>query len=226
MPLPTPDELQAAWTDLRAIHTEYLAVHEVVIPSVEYYADRNKAVWLAALWHWRDREVHKDKISAIVRRDVEGAGADQQVRHLKRDGWDIGPGTGRHKLNPYEPSQEFQNMNARKRRRLAATYFDSIKEAFGNCCATCGAREGQPDRRYGRNEVKLQQGHRDPNEAGDDMANIIPQCQFCNRSYGNDFVFDDKGRVHAVAGVGPIQRASAAVQQRILEWLEREGKRR
>ena len=44
MPLPTPDELQAAWTDLRAIHTEYLAVHEVVIPSVENYADRNKAV--------------------------------------------------------------------------------------------------------------------------------------------------------------------------------------
>jgi hypothetical protein len=226
MTLPTPQELQAAWTELRTIHTEYLAVHEVVIPSVEHYADHNKAVWLAALWYWRDREVHKDEISTIVRRDVEGAGADQQVRHLKRDGWDIGPRAGRHRLNPYEASQEFQNMNARKRRRLAATDFDSIKQSFGNRCATCGAREGQPDPRYGRNKVQLQQGHRDPNEAGDDMANIIPQCQFCNRSYGNDFVFDDKGRVHAVAGIGPVQRASTTVQRLILEWLIKRGRKR
>ena len=221
MSLPTPEQLQRAWQEVKALHREYLAVHEVVIPSVEHYADHNKAVWLAVLWHFRDRDVHKDEISAIVQRDVEGAGADQQVRHLKRDGWDIGPRPGWHKLNPYEPSQEFVNANARKRRRLAATDFESIKQSFGNRCATCGAREGQPDPRYGRDRVRLQQGHRDPNEAGDDMANIIPQCQFCNRSYRSDFVFDEKGRVRAVASVQPVRRASDNIQRRILGWLKR-----
>lgn len=54
MTLPKPEELQTAWAELREIHAEYLAVHDVVIPSVEYYAQHNKAVWLAALWHWRD----------------------------------------------------------------------------------------------------------------------------------------------------------------------------
>jgi len=200
---------------------EYLAVHEVAIPQVENYAEHTKAVWLAVLWHYRDREVHKDEISAIVRRDIDGAAADQQVRHLKRDGWDIGPSPGRHRLNPYEPSQEFLNVNARKRMQLSGGDFDAIKQAFGGRCATCGAREGQPDPRYGRATVQLQQGHRDPHQAGDDPENIIPQCQFCNRSYKNDFVFDDKGRTRAVASVGPVQRASRTVQRRILDWLKR-----
>ncbi len=227
MPLPTPDELQDAWTRLRAIHREYLAVHEVVIPQVECYAHKTKAVWLAVLWHYEGREVHKDEISAVVRRDINGAAADQQVRHLKRYGWDIGPKPGRHKLNPYEPSQEFLNINARKRMRLTAGNFDVIKQAFGGRCATCGAREGQPDPRYDRDPVHLQQGHRDPHLAGDNPDNIIPQCQFCNRSYKSDFVFDEKGRVHAVASVQPVYRANANVQRLIFDWLAKHlGERR
>ena len=226
MTLPTPNELQAAWTELRGIHREYLAVHEVAIPQVAHYEEHAKAIWLAVLWHFRNREVHKDEISAVVRRDMDGAAADQQVRHLKRDGWDIGPKPGRHRLNPYAPSQELLNVDARKRMRLGADDFNAVKQAFGGRCATCGAREGQPDPRYGREDVKLQQGHRDPHRAGDNPDNIIPQCQFCNRSYKSDFVFDDRGRAYAVAGVNPVRRASAAVRRLILEWLiEREGKR-
>lgn len=219
MALPSPRKLQAAWTELREIHTEYLAVHGVRIPQVERYTENNKAVWLAVLWHCRDREVHKDEISAVVRRDIGGAAADQQVRHLKRDGWDIGPSPGRHKLNPYEPSQEFLNVAARKRMRLTTGDFDVIKQSFGGRCATCGAREGRPDPRYGRDVVQLHQGHRDPQKDGDDSDNIIPQCQFCNRSYKSDFVFDDKGRAYAVASVAPVRRASRTVQQRVLDWL-------
>ena len=177
---------------MRAIHTEWHAIHEVIIPPAEHDADLNKAVWLAALWHGKDREVHKDEISTIVRRAVEGAGADRQVRHLKRDGCDTGPSAGRHKLNPYEALQEFQNMNARRRLRLAATDFGFIKQSFGHRCATCGARERQPDPRYGTMKVQLQHGHRDPNEAGDDMANIIQQCRFCKRTYGNDLAFETR----------------------------------
>lgn len=218
--MPTQEELQTAWVDLQAIHKEYLAVHGVSIPRVDDYRENNKAVWLAVLWHYKDKEVHKDEISAIVRRDIKGSAADQQVRHLKRDGWDIGRKPGQHKLNPYNPSEEFLTTSARKRMRLSGGGFDSIKKAFGGRCATCGAREGQPDPRYGGGAVRLQQGHRDPHQPGDDPANIIPQCQFCNQSYKSDFVFDEKGRAYAVASTRPVSRASASVQQSILDWLK------
>ena len=221
MPLPTPEELQAAWEEVQDLHLQYLAIHGVRLPQTEHYTGHNRALQLAVLCHYRHREVHKDEISAVAQRDLEDAAADQQVRHLKRDGWYIGPKPGLHKLDPYRVSQEFQNSNARKRKRLAGGDFDSIKQAFSGRCATCGALEGRPDPRYGDDIVKLQQGHRDPHEAGDDPDNIIPQCQFCNRSYRSDFVFDERGRVRAVAGIGPIQRASAVVQKRILDWLKR-----
>jgi len=153
MALPSPSNLQAAWAELRSIHAEYLAVHEVIIPQVEHYAENNKSIWLAMLWQRRDQEIHKDEISEVVRRDMPGAAADQQVRHLKRDGWDIGQSPGRHRLNPYAPSQEFLNAAARKRMRLGADDFDAIKRSFGGRCATCGATEGRPDPRYGRDIV-------------------------------------------------------------------------
>ncbi len=107
--LPTPSELQKAWEDIQRLHTQYLAVHEVIIPKVDDYAAHNRSLQLAVLWHYRDREVHKDEVSAIAQRDRPGAATDQQIRHLKRDGWDIGPKPGRHKLNPFRPSQEFVN---------------------------------------------------------------------------------------------------------------------
>ncbi len=217
--LPTPSELQKAWEDIQRLHTQYLAVHEVIIPKVDDYAAHNRSLQLAVLWHYRDREVHKDEVSAIAQRDRPGAATDQQIRHLKRDGWDIGPKPGRHKLNPFRPSQEFVNENARKRMRLGAEDFESVKQAFGGRCATCGATEGEPDPRYGSNVVRLQRGHRDPHEAGDDPENIIPQCQFCNQAYRNDFVFDEKGRATAVASVRPVSRASSAVQREIRNLL-------
>lgn len=227
MDLPSPEELQKAWVELRDIHRQHLAVHDVVIPEAEHYADRTKAVWLAVLWHFKDRKVHKDEISAVVRRDIPDAAADQQIRHLKRNGWEIGPDPGQHQLNPYRPSSEWENLNARRRARLGAEDFNDIKDAFGGRCATCGAQEGRPDPRYGQDNVSLQQGHRDPHQAGDEPRNIIPQCQFCNRSYKDDFVFDESGRVYAVASEAPVRRATRAVQEDVMAWLlEQTGKNR
>ena len=57
--------------------------------------------------------------------------------------------------------------------RLKATSSSEIKSIFGGRCATCGAYEGEPDPRYGGENVKLQQGHKDPCAAGDDYHNII-----------------------------------------------------
>ncbi len=219
MTLPHPDRLQAAWLELQEIHREYLAVHQVKIPSATHYADTNKSLWLAVLYLYQDREVHKNTMSAIAKRDIPNAAADQQVRHLKRDGWSIGDKPGLHRLNPYKPSLAFLNAEARRRSRLTASDFEGIKEAYGKRCATCGATEGRPDPRYGDEMVALQQGHQNPHKRGDDRENIIPQCQFCNRAYKDDYVFDNKGRVRAVASIRPVERANENVQQKILDWL-------
>lgn len=220
MSLPSAEKLQEAWENLQKIHKRYLDMHGVIIPDAVRYSENNKAAWLAILWYYQDQEVDKNKISRIVMRDIEDAGADQQVRHLKRDGWDIGKKRGVHCLNPYRPSHEFEIASAQRRARLEAGDFDDIKKAFGYCCATCGANEGRPDPRYGGENVILQSGHMDPSKPGNDKMNIIPQCQFCNRTYKADYVFDEKGRVHAVADVPPVRRASRPVQQKIFEWLK------
>ena len=218
--LPAPVELQKAWEDIQEIHKEHLAVHDVKIPHASQYNERQKAMWLAMLYLNRKREVHKDEMSTLARRDMPHLGADQQVRHLKRDGWALSGKRGYHRLDPFTASPEFIRLSARRRRRLSAEDFEQLKKAFGGRCATCGARESQPDPRYGGDPVVLQPGHKNPAEAGDDPANILPQCQFCNRGYKDDFVFDDKGRVRAIAGIGPVKRATGEVQRRVYSWLK------
>ncbi len=213
MTLPTKKELKDAFQKLISIHEEYLARHDVKLPKL----GSCKEIWLSMLMHYEGEEVHKDQISAAVYREHPEAGYDQQVRHLKREGWHIEGSGGSRKLNPYVPSPDYANEQARRRGRLAAGDFSQIKVAFGNRCATCGATEGRPDSRYGSDLVVLQEGHQDPREPSDEPDNIIPQCQFCNRSYKGDFVFDNKGRVRAVADVGPVQRAREPVQQAVLE---------
>lgn len=216
--LPSVEELDAAYEDIARIHSEHLVQHEVVLPKRNSY----KSIWLAMLHHHK-RAVHKDEISEAIQREHPDAGKDQQVRHLKRDGWNIvSKQRGYHQLDdPYRPSQEFHNEQNRRRGRLGAKDFEEIKQAFGNRCATCGAREGEPDPRYGSDKVILQQGHQNPKKPSDETSNIIPQCQFCNRTYRDDFVFDNKGRVHAVADIRPVKRASEETQRKILDFLKK-----
>lgn len=215
----TVGQLNAAWRAVRDVHAQHLQVHDVKLPREDSF----KWVWLAVLYHHRDEFVHKDDVSAHVRRVFPDAAADQQVRHLKRDGWNIeSDRKGGHRLDPYNPSPAFRNDQARRRGRLAASSFDDLKKVYGSKCATCGAVEGRPDTRYGDEDVKLQQGHRDPEKPADDRDNVIPQCQFCNRSYRGDFTFDDKGRVHAVASIEPVRRASPKVKAAVRAYLDAE----
>lgn len=216
--LPSPAELQKSWNDLRDIHTEYLKKHAVKIPKHERYDQVAKSIWLAVLHFYKNEPVHKDLISDVCQRDRPTLGRDQQVRHLKRDGWKLTGSGGCHQLDPYQPSLEWLNESTRHERRLNATTFAELKKQYGNKCATCGAMEGRPDSRYGEDIVLLQQGHMNPHQAAG-KGNIIPQCQFCNRAYRRDFVFDEKGRAHAVADIGPVQRATSDVKRRIFEWL-------
>ena len=106
---------------------------------------------------------------------------------------------------------------------LNSQSFEGLKQAYNNCCASCGVKEGRTSHRYGNQTIQLQKGHRDPSKRGDDIRNIIPQCQYCNRAYKNDFTFDEKGRVRAVASVNPVKRANKNIQDKILKWLMDNG---
>jgi len=176
--LPTPSDLQSAWEEIQDIHEEYLERHEVKLPNAVHYSEQAKSIWLAVLYYYQDEHVDKNTISTICMRDNSDLGHDQQIRHLKRDGWHLS-GRGKHKLDPFKPSTEWLNEKTRREVRLNANDFIDIKVAYGNKCATCGAREGRPDSRYGDDLVELQQGHMDPSKPLD-LQNIIPQCQFCN----------------------------------------------
>ena len=210
-------ELDAAYDEVVQIYREHLEDHGVRLPS----KTSAKWVWLAMLYHYRGKRVHKNEISEATRSVFLDAAPDQQVRHLVRDGWNVeNVGDGHHILhNPLQPSATFVTDRTRRQGRLSAKTFDDMKKVYGNRCATCGSVEGEVSPRYGEGVVQLQQGHRDPHGRADDMSNIIPQCQFCNRAYRGDFVFDDKGRVESVADVRPVRRASLPVQRRIWEFL-------
>ena len=218
--LPSKEELAAAWEEVKRIHRIHLMPHGVKLPK----EDSNKRIWLSMLYHFLDREVHKDEISDAVRREHPNAARDQQVRHLKRDGWNIKTGkkSGSHSLDPYNASPNLLIDRARRGAVLHDEDFNERKIAFGFRCATCGASEGEPDPRYGGDKVVLQQGHRDPHKPSDDQENIIPQCANCNRAYKDDFVFDEKGRVHSVASIDPVKRASKAVKKKVFEFLKNE----
>ena len=116
--LPTAEELQKAWMELKRIHREHLAIHGVKISEASHYSESNKAIWLSVLWHYKGEEIYKDHISEIVQRDRPGFAKDQQVRHLKSDGWEIGPKKGSHKLDPYQPSLEFFEHGCQKNRPI------------------------------------------------------------------------------------------------------------
>lgn len=227
MNLPSLEALKEAWEELCHIHRRYLAIHDVYLPVADR-EDRQrysrKWIWLSVLYIERDRFVHKDEVSEVVRWLHPDAAADQQVRHLKRDGWNIIPDPNRkgaHRLDPFRPSPEWETTAARRRGRLTANSFDDLKTNYANQCATCGAQEGFPHPRYAGNEadpVELQQGRQDP-EKPYDLTNVIPQCQFCNRAYKDDFVFDARGRIRAIASIRPVQRASVRTRQRVKAWL-------
>ena len=204
--------------ELKAIHNKHLKDYGVKLPR----EGSNKQIQLIVLYEaYRadpSKLIHKDAVSAVVRSINSEAATDQQVRHLQADGWNIENKFGKHRfLDPTRPSPTIVKEATKRLSLMSAEGFLEIKAAWHNCCATCGSKEGEKSWRYS-DIVKLQKGHKDP-EKPEVNENIIPQCQYCNQTYKSDFTFDDKGRVRAVADIGPVQRASKSVKQKIKEHL-------
>lgn len=197
-----------------------------------------KELQLIFLYKYLNCFVHKDMVSAFVRKYINGAAFDQQVRHLgsqyfwyvlnkgvKVPNADITVPSGYNYLVSIEmPNPKAVAQALKRTGRLCARNFTELKLAYGNKCATCGIEEGKKDI---RNEeiVVLQQGHMNPRKPLT-LENTIPQCQYCNQTYKDYFQFNEYGRVIAVNNPLILLKSPRNVQDEMITILlkERDGK--
>ena len=181
--------------------------------------------------------VHKDMVSAFVRRFKPTAAMDQQVRHLGSQYlWNVLNRTakvpdceenvpsGYNYLVSIETPNPKAIASAMKRSgRLAAKSFEELKFVYDKKCATCEIKEGTKDTRNGL-IVALQQGHMNPRKALT-LDNTIPQCQYCNQQYLDHFCFNEHGRVIAVNNPYILLKSPRDIQDEMIEVLLAERKK-
>ncbi len=178
--------------------------------------------------------VHKDMVSAFVRKFLKNKALDQQVRHLgSQYFWyvlnkgakvpnseEIVPSGYNYLVSIEMPNPKAVAEALKRTGRLGAKNFGELKMAYGNRCATCGIEEGKKDT---RNEelVVLQQGHMNPRFALT-LDNTIPQCQYCNQTYKDYFQFNEHGRVVAVNNPLILLKSPKNVQDEMISVLLKE----
>lgn len=178
------------------------------------------------------RFVHKDLISEFVRTYIPDAGLDQQVRHLgTQKHWYVlnksakvpncneKVPSGYHYLFTLEaPNPKAVAERLKRAGRVAATSFEDLKAAYGYRCATCNLQEGKMDPRTNQ-IVHLQQGHMDPKKKLT-LNNTIPQCQYCNQTYKDYFVFGEDGRVKCISNPQFVLHSTPEVQKEMYRLLK------
>lgn len=215
------ETLEATHAQLEREHAENLREMGVKMPPLRTRAGFNRrALQLICLRLAYRQLVSKEALAAFVRRFEPDSAGDQQARHLAYDGWDVRCSgkakdkfdgqlvpNGHHALASVEhPAKKFLANRLKRLGRAAATDWRSLQEAYGHRCATCGTLA----------EGKLEMGHKDPRGTSE-LRNIIPVCGRCNNWAGDRFVFDDGGRVIALASPAMALSADEQVQYGI--WL-------
>ena len=224
----SPEEIDRWWSIVEQEYNTHLKQYHVELPR----KGSSGALWLVFLKKNEGKLVHKDTISAFVNSVNQKSGKDQQVRHLASKGWYVlNKGdklpkeekivqSGYHLLVTTEsPKPSFLFKSLKRAGRISAQNFDQLKITYDNRCATCGSQEGKPHFLDPSKRTSLQQGHMNPHKALT-LENSIPQCQLCNQVYQDDYVFDVKGRVIAVASAKPVLKADKEVIKEIKEFLK------
>lgn len=214
--------------------------NEIVPTDTEIVKSLNaRELQLIFLVKYRRKLVHKDLISAFVRKHIPDAALDQQVRHLGTQyhwnilnkGADIPdenekvPSAYHYLVSVDQPNPTLLIDEMKRKGRMAATDFNDLKIVYNYCCATCGRKEGTTDERNGDVVIKLQQGHMDPSKSLT-LDNTIPQCQYCNQTYGDDFCFNEYGRVIAVYNPHVVLKSPKSIQDDMIAILMEERKKR
>lgn len=194
---------------------------------------------LIFLYKYRRKLVHKDLISVFVRKYIPNAALDQQIRHLgSQYHWNIlnkgakipdedekVPSAYHYLVSIDQPNPTLLFDELKRKGRLAASDFNELKIVYNNSCATCGRKEGTEDNRNGNVPIILQQGHMDPSKPLD-LYNTIPQCQYCNQTYGNNFYFNEYGRIIAIYNPNFVLKSPKHIQDEILTILITKNKKK
>lgn len=151
-----------------------------------------------------DKFNHIDDIKSHVAKSFILTGSDPlQLRHLStQKGFHIiKEGRYKHKLKSLEiPCPSF--ISAARNSELSNEQWETMlleNYTYGGIpsCVNCGSQQGMPLRWKLSEITVIQKGHCDPRKPLS-VNNCIPQCQFCNQSYKNNYVFDKRGRVKEV----------------------------
>lgn len=229
----TDDEIRKTYDLLADYHARYLEkqgvkLPELVRPDGQFTQVALTLVYLAQGYP-DTKTVTKSELTEFVRIFHPQATDVQQARHLAAQaGWyvlsgtrnddrtqDLPPGTYR----LVSLTEAYPGFSARRREdSIGPDDWQRLKESYGNRCASCGSREGESHVYWPETLTVLQKGHRDPAKPLG-PGNVIPQCLQCNQASRDFWVFDDKGRVVAVANPAVIDRSSEAVQRQIYERL-------
>ena len=223
----SPEEIEKRYAFLKTQHSIYLKKFKVQMPS----RNTAKALWLVYLYKHIGVLVHKDTISRFCQSVNPSLGQDQQVRHLASSGWyvlnkgekipnepDVVPSGYNVLISTEDAKPSYILASMRRMERIKAETFEELKASYDFRCATCGAKEGGVHDRASKTIISLQQGHMNPLKELT-LENTIPQCQLCNQTYKNYFVFDENGRIKAVASYEPVLRADKCVVDEIKRRL-------
>ena len=227
----TEADIQQIYDSLVKDHKTHLAQYGVKMPPLKKRDGYNhRALQLVYLRMHLKELVHKDEISRFVRQFSPEAAGDQQPRHLAYAGWDVRL-SGKAKEvfdgapvpNSYNvlasveaPKIAFMMKRLKRLGRVKAGDWVELQAAYDNRCATCG--KSCPG--------KLEKGHMDPAEPLE-IENIIPMCADCNNWAGDKFVFNENGRIVALASPALVSASANQVQLDIYHLLDqRFGKAR
>lgn len=200
-PILSEAKCRKLWKEIQSFYNKFLKDKNV--KNIRY--GTCKSYQLICLYSEQGNFVHKDAISDFVFKHCDVAGKDQQVRHLNTQmGWyvtnkgqevnNVTTPSGYHMLvSLREAAPGFVNRTTKRTNILSSNTFSELKKAYNNKCVCCGIEEGKIDERTSK-KVKLQQGHKDPNRSLS-IDNCIPQCEYCNQTNKDYFVYDENGKI-------------------------------
>lgn len=227
--------LKAGYEALVKAHSSFLAKYGVTLPG----PDTQQALALICLFQHKGKLVSLEALRAFVRKHVPEGSHDIQPRHLKYAGWhvllsgksnDILPlavayvdSQGKPRLreaheklpNGYillvsetSPSPDF--VLRKRRGSLDRSSWESLVASCDSRCVVCREKKAH-----------LEKGHKDPSK-GYELDNIIPMCSECNNWASSDVIFDDSGRIIALASPRFVKAASLEVKLLIFHELRRD----
>ena len=232
---PSDAEIQQTYDLIADYHAKHLDELGVKLPQLrkangDYVLSALTLVYLARGYP-AVQTVSKSELTQFMRQYVPDINDVQQARHLaaqsgwyilsgtRKDGRDMNVQPGEYRLISLE--EAYPGFNSQRRVDLSSPdYWEQLKAAYGYRCACCGSKEGEPNFNWPDTVTVLQKGHMDPTKALG-PGNLIPQCVKCNQPARDFWIFDDKGRVVAVANPQVIDRSSESIQFRIYEKLYR-----